>query len=382
MEKLKPKILLATMEFPPFKGGVGNYYYDLIKNLTDFETNVLLDGSTAIYHLDNLKIKRQKFLYRYFWPKWLKLFWLMLWEILTGDYQLIWVGHLLPIGTCAFLIKKIFNTPYVVSLHGLDIKRALQDKRKRFLTLKILQNASLVTTNSEYTLNEFKKTGLKTPTVVIYPCGHVLASQNPVATTAEINTLKAKLDIADKKIILTVGRLTERKGQDMVIMALPEVIQAKLDVVYLLIGRGSEKERLKELAKQFDVENRVIFLSNIDDEDLPLYYKTSDLFITTSRIIKEDDVEGFGMVYLEANSFGLPVIAAPTGGVAEAVIDNLNGLMCDPLNPQDIAVKIITLLSDKNLAAKLGELGRERVEKNFQIIDQANKLSNELAKII
>jgi len=379
MERPNSKILLVTMEFPPFKGGVGNYYYDLAKNLADYQTNVLLDGETADFKLDGLHIFRTPFFYCNFWPKWLKLFFHLFKIALTKKYKLLWVGQLLPVGAAAFLIKEIFNLPYIVSLHGLDIKRAL--KNKNFLSRLILKNTSLVTVNSVFTLNEFKKSGVNAETAIIYPCAHILSGNCLMPTDDQKNDLKQRLNLQDKKIILTVSRLTERKGHDLVIKALPEILKTNPNVVYLIVGQG-DKERLQKMVAENNLENQVLFLNEVSDEDLPVYYSIADIFVLPTRIINEDDVEGFGIVYLEANSFVLPVIAGNTGGATEAVIDGLNGLICDPLSQQDIAHKITLLLNDKELASTLGRQGRERVEKNFRIKDQTDKLNEEINKIL
>jgi phosphatidylinositol alpha-1,6-mannosyltransferase len=379
MKNTNSKILLVTMEFPPFKGGVGNYYFDLAKNLTDYQTDVLLDGENAEFKLDDLSVSRTSFFYQKFWPKWLKLFIRLFKIALTKKYQLLWVGHLLPVGTVAFLINKIFNLPYIVSLHGLDIKRAL--KNKNFLTKLILKNASLVTANSVFTLNEFKKSGVNTEFVIIYPCAHILNGHCSLPTNDQKNDLKQRLNLQDKKILLTVARLTERKGHDLVIRALPEILKTNKDVVYLIVGQG-DKERLQKMVVENNLENQVLFLNNVSDEDLPIYYSIADIFVLPTRIINEDDVEGFGIVYLEANSFCVPVIASNTGGASEAVIDGLNGLIVDPTNSTELAEKIVVLLNDKELAEKLGKVGKERVENNFQIKDQVNKLNEEINKIL
>jgi phosphatidylinositol alpha-1,6-mannosyltransferase len=166
------------------------------------------------------------------------------------------------------------------------------------------------------------------------------------------------LDLEDKKIILTVSWLTERKGQDMVIRSLPEVLKEFDNVVYLISGVGPAEKKLKSITDSLSLQNNVKFLGYVSDEEIVSLYNRCDVFIMASRQI-ENSVEGFGIVFLEANACRKPVIAGNSGGISDAVVDGVTGLMVDPLNPNDIAQAIIRLLSDKELSETLGNNGVE-----------------------
>ena len=178
------------------------------------------------------------------------------------------------------------------------------------------------------------------------------------------------------KIILTVGRLVERKGHDAVIKALPFVLKEFPDLKYKIVGKGPMDKKLREIAKIENVNGYVEFCGEVDN--IADFYANCDVLVMPSRFIeKKGDVEGFGLVFLEANYFGKPVIAGKSGGVFDAVIDGVTGLLVDPESPEEIANAIIELLENPELARKLGEQGRKRVLEEFtweraaRIIEQA-----------
>ena len=164
----------------------------------------------------------------------------------------------------------------------------------------------------------------------------------------------------------TVGNLVARKGHDMVIRALPRVRQTVPDVTYLIIGDGPYRGQLEALAGALGVRDRVIFAGGIPNEELPPIYALSDLFVMPSRDQSEEcDVEGFGVVFLEANACAKPVVGGRSGGICEAISDGVTGLLVDPNDPEDIANALVRLLTNSDLATRLGKRGRLRVVRDF-----------------
>ncbi|MFA6304727.1 MAG: glycosyltransferase family 4 protein [Patescibacteria group bacterium] len=353
------KILLVTMEWPPFKGGVGNYYFNLVKNLTGQQIKVFEVGP--------------KLFYRFFWPKWLKLFFEIRRQIKKEKPDLIWVGQVLPVGEATYLIKKFFHIPYFVSTHGLDIMLPQRSLRKEKALKQVLDNAEFITANSNFTKNELLNLGYDdNKVVVVYPCPHV--SLNLKADSSKLEEIKQNLSLQGKKVLLTVGRLVKRKGQDAVIKALPELLQKFPNLVYLIVGEGPESLKLKTQSLKLGLENKVIFLANVSDEELSWYYQTADVFVMPAQNLA-GDVEGFGIVYLEAASFGLPVVAASCGGVMEAVLNEQTGLLVEPSNSKDLIEKISRLLADQEFHQRLGNAAKARVEQEFIWSKQAGALN-------
>ncbi|PSQ60749.1 MAG: glycosyltransferase family 1 protein [Bacteroidetes bacterium QH_10_64_19] len=172
--------------------------------------------------------------------------------------------------------------------------------------------------------------------------------------------LRQHLDLTAQPLLLTVGRLVRRKGIDTVLRALPTIIQTCPDVAYVIAGTGPDRPRLERLAACLGVRDRLCFVGDIGHDRLPLYYSAADLFVMPARQ-DPPDVEGFGLVFLEANACGTPVVGAATGGIPEAIRDGETGLLVPPDAPGVLADAARRLLANPGLANTLGQQGRERV---------------------
>ncbi len=152
----------------------------------------------------------------------------------------------------------------------------------------------------------------------------------------------------------------------MVLRALPRILHEMPDVKYRIVGDGPERTRLLRLAEELDVRRSVDFAGPVDDVALMDYYRTCDIFVMPSREATDgSDIEGFGIVFLEANLFGKPVIAGRSGGILDAVVDGQTGLIVDPMNIDEIADSVLTLFKDPVFARQLGQQGRERALRDF-----------------
>lgn len=367
------KILLVTMEYPPFRGGVGNYYYNLIQYSVYIDFTVLTNNQTQNSN-SKLKIVNQSLFYKYFWPRWLKLFFIVRKLIKQEKYDLIWSGQILPVGTVCYLINKFYNIPYFVSTHGMDIMLPQKSARKKKLMTKVLQAAKFITANSRFTQKQLVKLGIDANKIeVIYPCANI-SSKSQTSSFSEdqsnkIQVIKDKYGLNDKKILLTVGRLVKRKGQDMIIEAVNQLKNQYPDLMYLIVGDGPERENFQLSIANFQLQDQVIIINDVGDDDLPLYYQLADIFIMPSRDI-EGDAEGFGIVYLEAASFGLAVIAGKSGGTGEAVVDGKTGILVNPENVEEIKSAIVNLLENEPYRKQLGRNGKIRGEKEFNWANQ------------
>lgn len=367
------KILIATIEFPPQRGGVANYLAGLAGVLPLGKVAVLAEKYGGTENFDaklSYKIYRKKLIVNFLWPKWLPMIW-YLWRTARRERaEAILVGQVLPVGTAAMILNKFFKIPYFVSCHGMDILTAAASPRKKKLLNKILEQASGVIANSEFTKNELMKLGVpENKNTIIYPCVTDVTAIEP----EKIFEIKNRLGLADKKIILTIGRLVARKGQDKMIEAMPKILARVPNAIYVIVGDGSDKENLKYRIEGLKLENEVLLVGEVSGEKKKAFYQLCDVFVMTPRRIGPD-VEGFGTVYLEANQFGKSVVAGRSGGVAEAVVDGVTGLIVNSEDINQIAEAVIRLLVDKNLADKLGAAGKERAEKEFRWKTQAEKL--------
>jgi phosphatidylinositol alpha-1,6-mannosyltransferase len=172
--------------------------------------------------------------------------------------------------------------------------------------------------------------------------------------------LRNSLGLSDKKVIVSVGRLVHRKGQDYLIEAMPEILKSVPQAHLLLVGEGPYREHLEKLAKQHNLESSLTFIGRIQYKDLPMYICAGDIFAMPSRSrLMGLEVEGLGIVYLEASSCGLPVIAGSSGGAPDAVVQNKTGLVVNGTDTQQIASAAIELLTNVESSKKMGAVGRQ-----------------------
>lgn len=276
------------------------------------------------------------------------------------------------VGVAAFLIKKTTGIPYFVFAHGLDIYGAQADTKVSKLMRLVLQNASTVIANSNFTA-QLVKSAIGEPERIV-----VL---NPVVDIKRFITRASFSDkkVEGKKVILTVARLVESKNHETLIRAFARVVKNIPEALYRIIGEGPLESQLKELVNTLGLVDKVIFVGNVPDSELTAYYYSCAVFVMVSREIKErGEVEGFGIVFLEAAACARPVIGSKSGGIPDAVIDGLTGILVNPLNEDEIALAIVRVLQDEQLAKRLGENGRKRVESELSI----GNLGEKLKKII
>lgn len=367
------KTLLLTLEFPPFYGGVANYYYNIVKRLPVDKIVVLTSAKGQLKKLANFKIYYKKLITNLpIWPKWSLALVEIYLLVKKEKIEIIWAGQVLPLGTICLLTKKLLKIPYFISLHGTDLLTAQKNNHKKKLLKIILDQAEFITANSQFTKNEILKLGIaETKIIIIYPC----PNEMPVTNKNILNELINEYQLQNKKLILSVGRLVQRKGQELVIKALPSVIKKFPEVKYLIIGQGPLKNHLLNLINQYQLENYVYILDNINTDLLPYFYQLTNLFILTPITIN-NEVEGLGMVFQEAALFAKPIIGSFNGGIPEIIIDKQTGILVDPANLANISQAIIAILTNHYNAHNLGQAAKSYVLEKFQWSNEVEKLIN------
>ena len=183
----------------------------------------------------------------------------------------------------------------------------------------------------------------------------------------DASALRESLGITKKKVIVSVGRLVHRKGQDCLIESMPQILSSVPDAHLLLIGQGPYREHLQELVHKHRLESSVTFIGRIEYKDLPMYLCAGDVFAMPSRSrLMGLEVEGLGIVYLEASSCGLPVLAGNSGGAPDAVVQNITGLVVDGTNHEQIATAAIDLLNNSAASQLMGAAGRQWIVENWR----------------
>lgn len=187
--------------------------------------------------------------------------------------------------------------------------------------------------------------------------------------------VRARLGLSGRPVAVCVSRLVPRKGQDMLIRAWPRVRRAVPDAVLLLVGGGPYRRRLERLAVAHGVADSVRFTGSVPWEELPAHYDAGDVFAMPCRTRRRGlDVEGLGIVYLEASATGLPVVAGDSGGAPDAVLHGESGLVVDGRSVSAVADAVAGLLGDPARARAMGEKGRSWVEREWRWSRQAERL--------
>ncbi len=337
------KLLLVTNDYPPRHGGVARYYSGLVQELGN-EAAVLTNVSGAA----GPGIVCRSLTWR-LWPHWLPLLWRVPLVIRQSKAELVAAGELLPTGTALWLLHRLKGQKYWVFLHGFDVGLAGRTWWKRWLTRHILSSAHRVITNSSFSRGLAIAGGaIEERTVVVRP------ALPPLPPPADSGVLRQRYSLGTAQILLSVARLVRRKGIDDVMAVLTELCQTNPGIKYVVVGDGPERGNLEKLASTLKLP--VVFVGTVDDVELATWYELCDVFVLTPKQDKVD-VEGFGIVYLEAQSMGKPVIASSVGGVPEAVGNG--GILVS--NAMELLAALRKLLTEAETRIRLGNLGRNQI---------------------
>jgi len=187
--------------------------------------------------------------------------------------------------------------------------------------------------------------------------------------------------LAGRRVVVCVSRLVPRKGQDVLIRALPKIKRQVPDAALLIVSDGPHRAALERLAREQGVTRDVVFTGAVAWDELPAHYAAGDVFAMPCRTRRRGlDVEGLGIVYLEASATGLPVLAGDSGGAPNAVREGETGFVVAGRDVDAVADRLVTLLRDRELAARMGAAGRAWVESEWRWEKQAARLHTLLAQ--
>lgn len=358
------KLLLITYYFPPTVGGGEEYLYNLYKRLSKDKVVVLTPGQPNDFDKEqNFKIYRINFFQGKFKPTWWPLVKLVKKIIQKEKIEIIHFGHYAHY----VLLARILKIPYLTFIQGTDLTSYTKSWFGKFLTKSNLKHAQKIITCSHFLKNQVIKLGiLENKIQVIYP-GLNLEQYDFKLKEGEIRESR----LQNHKVILSVGRLVKIKGFDLVIKALPKILKQIPKAVYIIVGAGPEKENLKNLANKLGVSSKIIFTGEIrNKKELSKYYASADVYVGPSR------VEAFGIVFLEAQAFGLPIVASNIGGIPEAIGDR--GILVKPDDLESLIQNIIKILKAKNLStvAPMGKYPSDKSSDWNKKIEEIEKILN------
>jgi len=372
-----PALLVLTELFLPTKGGSAVWFSEVYRRLGGKAIHIVTadvpgaaqvdaEHPNTVHRLDLTRVPWLK-------PESLLMYWRLLVRAmdlsLRYRFTAVHAGRVLPEGLVAWLVARTMRIPVVIYAHGEEITTWRQPGKLKAMRFAYC-HADKVVANSVFTYEQLLELGVVAERIEIIHPGVDVARFRP---GLPCNDLKAAIGLgAGQKLILSVGRLSRRKGFDMVIRSLPELLNKGLDVRYVLIGAGEDKDYLADLARQCLVSERVHLLGHVAADDLPRWYNACDVFAMPNREI-HGDTEGFGMVFIEASACGKPVLAGKAGGTAAAVEDGETGLRVDGASERDVIDGLATVLTDGDYATRLGRNGYSRVLQCFSWEATASK---------
>jgi phosphatidyl-myo-inositol dimannoside synthase len=285
----------------------------------------------------------------------------------------VWFGAAAPLALLAQRARQAGATRVLASTHGHEVGWSMLPAARSVLR-RIGDNCDVVTFVSRYTRGRFASAFGPAAALEHLPPGVDTSRFRPdPASRAE---LRARYRLGQRPTVLCLSRLVPRKGQDMLIRVLPSIRQRVDGAALVIAGGGPYLETLRRLAARFDVSGHVTFTGGIPAADLPAYHAMADVFAMPCRTRGAGlDVEGLGIVFLEASATGVPVIAGCSGGAPETVQHNKTGLVVDGRSVDQIADAVTELLADPDRAAAMGAAGRDWIKAQWRWDALAGRMS-------
>jgi phosphatidylinositol alpha-1,6-mannosyltransferase len=293
------------------------------------------------------------------------------------DCDTVWFGAAAPLGLLAPGLRRRAGIRRVVALtHGHEVGWAALPVARTALR-RIGHGADVVTYLGDYTRVRLERVLHGLTDLRRLAPGVDVDAYHPDVDGAGV---RARLGLTDRPVVVCVSRLVPRKGQDTLIRALPEIRRRVPDAALLVVGGGPYRGTLEKLARQTGVERDVVFTGTVPAAELPAHYAAGDVYAMPCRTRNRGlDVEGLGIVYLEASATGLPVVAGDSGGAPDAVREGETGYVVRGRDVAQLADRVATLLADRDLARQFGAAGRAWVEREWRWQTQARRLTDLLA---
>lgn len=371
------RVLLVTNDFPPRRGGIQSYLVELVSRLAatgehtvmvyapqwkgadafDAQTEgyqVARHPGTLMLPVPTVDIRMRRL-------------------IAEHDIDTVWFGAAAPLGLLAQRARQAGASRVLASTHGHEVGWSMLPVARSVLR-RIGDDSDVVTFVSRYTRGRFASAFGRQAALEHLPPGVDTDRFSP--DPASRVELRARYGLGQRPTVVCLSRLVPRKGQDMLIRALPTVRQRVDGAALVIAGGGPYLETLRRLADRLRMSEHVTFTGGVPAADLPAYHAMADVFAMPCRTRGAGlDVEGLGIVFLEASATGVPVIAGCSGGAPETVRHNKTGLLVDGRSVNQIADAVTELLADPDRAAAMGAAGRDWVCAQWRWDALAGRLS-------
>jgi phosphatidylinositol alpha-1,6-mannosyltransferase len=379
------KALLVSEVFPPQTGGSGRWLYELYRRMPAGSVAVAAGeyaGSEAFDREQTLAIERLPLHFE----KWgvfdrraISQYWSTTSKLMRlarkKGARAIHCGRALPEGWLAWLLRLRTGLPYWIYVHGEELEYGHQSRQLGWMMRRVFDGATGVVANSANTAGLLRR-DWQIPEARLHTLHPGVDAGRFLPATRDLS-VRRRLGWGERPVILTVGRLQKRKGQDMLIRAMSAIREQLTDVLYSIVGDGHERAALESLIATNGLAGHVELRGEPSDAELIECYQQCDLFVLPNRTV-EGDFEGFGMVLVEAQSCGKPVIAGDSGGTGETMDVGRTGLIVDCTQPEPLARGVIELLQDRPRCNQMGRAAREWVTGRFDW----PKLASQAASIL
>lgn len=363
------RLLLITQDFPPDTGGIQTYSAEISRHFHRFSDTFAvmaprIPGGESIDNTLPYPVYRINSNYDTFPVRCIPRLWRLSRHerydaVLHAQWQTVLssltvrgaTGYPKWIFTAAHGRELLLNpaTDFPLLEGGFDkLRTTLLHRADRFFPV------------SRYTASLLKQNGIPSGQITVVNNGTDPQRFRPEDAT----NIERSLGISGCPTLLTVGRLVRRKGIDTVLRALPGLLRTTPETVYVIAGDGPDRSRLETLARELDVYEHTRFTGHVPHDELTTYYNVADVFILTARTVPPS-VEGFGIVFLEANACEIPVIGSRSGGIPDAIAEGKTGYLIDPDDVDRLTEKAAYLLNNPQVAREMGKRGRQRILDSF-----------------
>ena len=370
------RTLVVTNDFPPRQGGIQSYVHQLairqppgsiVVYASDFTGAAEFDATQpfpVIRHSTGLLLPSPAARAR------------AVAALREHGCDSVWFGASAPLGLLAGSLRAAGARRIVASTHGHEIGWAMLPGARQALR-RIGNACDVVTYLGDYTRHRIESAFGTHTTFAQLPPGVDIETFHP---GVDGSAVRARYDLSGRPVVVCVSRLVPRKGQDTLIKALPAIRREVPDAALLLVGTGPYHDELRSLAEREGVAEHVVLTGGVPFDELAAHYAAGDVFAMPCRTRRAGmDVEGLGIVYLEASAVGLPVLAGDSGGAPDAVRDGETGFVVGGTDVDAVARRLTLLLTDASLRSRLGAAGRAWVERDWRWDVLAERLGTLLA---
>ncbi len=373
------KILIPTADYPPIEGGIATVARQVARELAALghEVTVVAPWFPGMDDFDRaqpLRVIRYRG-YGLGWARVLPMSIACLRQ--SRGAGLILAINVASGGLFALAAKRLFNTPYIAFGYGYEFLKFSPRTCPASLLRSVYRNAAFVAAISNFTRDKLIEFGVDAPSIEVCLPG---AQTPPQPTPSAINAIKQKLNLNGHRLVLSVGRMVPRKGHLTLVRAMPRVLERHPATVFVCAGRGACRDEAERLAAGMNVSANLRLPGHLDDAEINALYSICDLFALPAGEGPGGQVEGFGLVFAEAAAHGKPVVAGNSGGIPDAVRDGETGLLVKPEDAEATALAIDRLLSDPDLAARMGAAGKRRVQTDLNWTAFTRSLMDALAR--